>query len=106
MTPPSPPYQTVNTQKGIRMKDQLPRLAILVAALCGVALGQIKPGKYGRGGTTDRKGVLPDHIANSEGVAHGGEFRDLILPLPAREKRQEPLWGIEETRARDAWYAP
>jgi hypothetical protein len=104
MTLPPSAYQTANTQEGMGMNRQLRRSALLVAALCGMASGQITPGKYGRGGTIDRKGVLPAHIANSEGVAHGGEFRDLILPLPARAQREKPLWGIKETRARDAWY--
>ena len=68
-----------------------------------LATSQIKQGKYGGGGTVDRS-ILPDHVANSVGLVHGGEFQDLILPLPARENRVLPEWGTEASRVRDAWY--
>lgn len=67
------------------------------------AHGQIKQGKFGGGGTVDRS-VLPDHVANSDGLVHGGEFQDLILPLPTRDQRIPPEWGTEESRVRDAFY--
>jgi hypothetical protein len=50
------------------------------------------------------RSVLPDHVANSEGLVHGGEFQDLILPLPTRAQRELPEWGTEESRLRDAFY--
>ena len=46
-----------------------------------------------------RKGVLPDHIANSEGLIHGAEFQDLILPLPA-EGMTSDTWGAENSKPR------
>ena len=87
-----------------------PRRALVLAAGCVVlalpgsafAAGKLR---RVRDGITDRKGVLPDHIANSEGLVHGGEFQDLILPLPRRgAQRAEPKWGTPESRVRDAWY--
>ncbi len=46
-----------------------------------------------------RKGVLPDHIANSEGLVHGAEFQDLILPLPA-EGMTSDTWGADTSKPR------
>ena len=46
-----------------------------------------------------RKGVIPDHIANSEGLIHGAEFQDLILPLPA-EGMTTDTWGAETSKPR------
>lgn len=76
---------------------------ILIVGLSSVANAQIKQGKFGAGGTVDRS-VLPDYVANSDGLVHGGEFQDLILPLPVRQERQVPEWGTEGSRVRDTYY--
>ena len=75
---------------------------VLVLVHGGVAGGQAK---RVQAGIIGREGVIPDHIANSAGLVHGGEFRDLILPLPSRNAgRVAPRWGTLESRVRDAYY--
>jgi len=85
------------------MKTILFFQAFLAIALATDASGQITKGKFGNGGTVDRS-ILPDHVANSDGLILGGEFADLIKPLPARANRVAPKWGTEGSRVRDAWY--
>ena len=90
----------------MKRSSQNPLLAAgcLLLALAPQATAQNKPGRV-KDGITDRKGVLPDHIANSEGLVHGAEFQDLIRPLPGRGRdRVAPKWGTPESRVRDAWY--
>ena len=45
--------------------------------------------------------VLPDDIANSAGLAQGGQFMDYILPLPSAGLVSEGIWGATNSLPRD-----
>ena len=87
--------------------ENMSRSSVIMCLVLAFAHGGFaqSDAKHVTAGIIDREGVIPDHIANSKGLVHGGEFQDLILPLPSRgADRVEPQWGTPESRVRDAYY--